>query len=63
MKKLLSRTLKTAVRLPFAIAWDVVTLGNLGGDTATGQIVEEHREAKEVDDFQDLLNEIREAKR
>lgn len=61
MRRLIMRTLATAVRLPVALAWDAATLGNFGGRTSTERILAEHRQQKANDDVLDLIEEVRRA--
>lgn len=51
MLDIIKRTARTAVRLPFAAAWDIISLGNMGEGASTSKVLREHMEAKEVDDF------------
>ena len=63
MLKLLRRTAETAAKLPFAIAWDFISLGNMGEGTSTGKALREHEEKKRIDDLAELVQKIREAGR
>ena len=49
--RIISRSAKTAVRLPFAMAWDVISLGNMGDGASTSRILREHQYRKQVDDM------------
>jgi len=39
MFRLLRRTAETAVKLPFAVAWDFISLGNMGDGSSTGKVL------------------------
>lgn len=62
MLDIIKRTARTAVRLPFAAAWDIISLGNMGEGASTTKVLREHKEAKEVDDFLRAVNAAREVK-
>jgi hypothetical protein len=49
MIALLKRSLVTAVKLPFAMTWDVLSLGNMGEGSSTGKVLREHKAQKEAD--------------
>ena len=51
MFRLLKRTITTAVKLPVAAAWDVISLGNMGDGASTEKVLREHRAQKRVDDL------------
>ena len=55
----ISRNLKTAIKLPFAIAWDCISLGNLGEGTSTMNVIDEHRKEKQTDEVFELLHKIK----
>jgi hypothetical protein len=40
MFRFLKRVTETAVKLPFAMTWDFVSLGNMGEGTSTGKVLE-----------------------
>ena len=61
MRRLIMRTLATAVRLPVALAWDAATLGNFGGRTSTEKLIAEHQQKKANDDVLDLIEDVRRA--
>lgn len=50
MINLIKRSLTAAVKLPFAMAWDVISLGNMGDGASTSKVLREHRIQKLVDD-------------
>lgn len=60
MFRLLKRTTETAVKLPFAMAWDFISLGNMGDGTSTGKVLREHEAKKQLDDLIDVLEKVRE---
>ncbi len=59
MLKFLTRTIETAVKLPIAAAWDVISLGNMGDGSSTEKVLREHRSKKRMDDFEDQLDQIK----
>lgn len=63
MLKLLSRTLETAVKLPVAVAWDVVSLGNMGDGSSTAKVIREHQVKKTLDDIEDAVDYVKRLKR
>lgn len=56
----IKRCTNTAVRLPFAMAWDVISLGNMGDGASTAKVLREHEAIKEVDDWLDAADKLRE---
>jgi hypothetical protein len=63
MFRLLKRTAETAVKLPFAMAWDFISLGNMGDGTSTGKVLREHEAKKHLDDLTEIIERIREIER
>lgn len=61
MIKLLKRSLSTAVKLPLAVTWDCISLGNMGEGSSTGKVLAEHKRRKQVDEVLELLGEIKKA--
>jgi len=59
MFRLLKRCAETAIKLPFAAAWDVISLGNMGEGSSIGKVVAEHKAKKQVDDFAEFIAEIK----
>lgn len=60
MLDLLKRTAETAVKLPFAVAWDFISLGNMGDGTSTGKVLAEHRQQKKIDELKEAVDFIKE---
>jgi len=60
MLRLLKRTAETAVKLPFAAAWDFISLGNMGEGTSTGKVLREHEAKKQLDDIAEIIDRVRE---
>lgn len=54
----IKRSVNTAARLPFAMAWDVLSLGNMGDGASTTKILREHEQRKQVDDCLELLEDL-----
>jgi len=59
----IKRSVNTAARLPFAMAWDVVSLGNMGDGASTTKILREHEQRKQVDDLLEVLEAVSEARK
>lgn len=57
--KTIARCAETAVKLPVAAAWDVVSLGNMGEGTSTGKVLREHENKKQMDDLEELAETIK----
>lgn len=53
--KMLERSIETAVKLPLAAAWDVVSLGNMGDGSSTSKVLREHQQKKRIDDLVDAV--------
>jgi hypothetical protein len=60
MFKLLKRTTETAVKLPFAMAWDLISLGNMGDGASTSKVLREHEAKKQLDDLTEIIERVRE---
>ena len=56
---LLTRTVETAVKLPVAAAWDVISLGNMGEGTSTGKVLREHEARKRLDEYKEISEAVR----
>lgn len=63
MFRLLKRTAETAIKLPFAMTWDVISLGNMGNGTSTSKILREHKAKKQLDDLTEIIERIHEITR
>ena len=62
MIKLLKRSAETAIKLPFSIAWDVISLGNMGDGSSTGKVLREHQTKKQVDEICEIAKRINQCK-
>ena len=60
MFNLLKRTTETAVKLPFAMAWDLISLGNMGDGSSTRKVLREHEAKKQLDDLTAIIERVRE---
>ncbi len=58
MFRLLRRTAETVVKLPFAVAWDFISLGNMGDGSSTGKVLREHAAKKQLDDLAEILERV-----
>jgi hypothetical protein len=56
----ISRSVNTAVKLPFAMAWDVISLGNMGDGASTTNVLREHQARKQLDDAVEVVRRLRE---
>lgn len=61
MTNLIKRSLTTALKLPFFVAWDCINLGNMGEGSSTSRVLAEHKKRKQVDEVLELLGEIKKA--
>lgn len=50
MLSLLKRSAETALKLPLAVTWDLISLGNMGEGSSTGKVIREHLRRKRDDD-------------
>ena len=57
------RSANTAVKLPFAMAWDVISLGNMGDGASTSKVLREHKGRKQVDDLIEVVELLHELTR
>ena len=62
MMRFLKRSAETAVKLPFAIAWDVISLGNMGDGSSTGRVIREHQVKKEIDEICEIVKRMNQCK-
>ncbi len=60
IKRLLRRTTYTAMRLPFAMVWDVLSLGNMGEGESTTKVLREHERQKNIDHLEEVIDRVRE---
>lgn len=60
--RLLQRSAITAVKLPFAMAWDLISLGNMGETASTAKVLREHQQRKHLHDLLELVDAIKEAR-
>lgn len=52
---LIKRFAETALKLPLAVAWDCISLGNMGEGASTSKVLRDHRRAKQIDEAVELL--------
>lgn len=62
MIRLLKRYSITALKLPFAIVWDIFTLCNFGTWSSTDKVLKNHAIEKQLDEFEKEY-EIKRARR
>lgn len=53
--KTICRSANTAAKLPFALAWDVISLGNMGEGASTAKVLREHQARKQLDDWAEIV--------
>jgi hypothetical protein len=41
--------LETALKLPFAAAWDVISLGNMGDGLSTEKVLDDYEENQQIE--------------
>ena len=58
MFKLFKRSLTTAAKLPFAVAWDCVSLGNMGEGSSTSAALQEHKAQKSLDNMGEIAKQL-----
>lgn len=58
MFNLFKRSLATAIKLPLAIAWDCVSLGNMGEGSSTSAVLQEHEDQKSLDDIKEIAEQL-----
>lgn len=61
MIRFLKRNLVTTLKLPAAMAWDFISLGNMGDGASTSKVLREHQNQKYRDDLFDQIEEIKKA--
>jgi hypothetical protein len=52
---LIKRSTTTALKLPFAVAWDCISLGNMGEGASTSKVIRDHQRQKQIDETLELL--------
>lgn len=57
--KTLGRCAETALKLPVAAAWDLISLGNMGEGASTAKVLRKHQEQAQVDELLDVLEQLR----
>jgi len=57
--KMISRCIATAVKLPFAMSWDVLSLGNMGDGSSTAKVLCEHEDRKRLDDLIEIAEKVK----
>ena len=55
----LTRSLETAVKLPIAATWDVLSLGNMGDGASTTKVLREHQAKKQLDDVVEIIETLK----
>lgn len=59
----LTRSLETAVKLPIAATWDVLSLGNMGDGASTTKVLREHQAKKQLDDVVEIIETLKRLER
>jgi hypothetical protein len=55
---LFKRTTETAVKLPFAVVWDIISLGNMGDGFTTAKILREYERQKALDEIIEIVKRL-----
>jgi len=58
MINLLKRCAVTAIKLPFSVAWDIASLGNMGEGASTSKVLAEHEAQKSLDSVGEIATEL-----
>ena len=58
MFRFLKRTAETTIKLPFAVVWDIASLGNMGEGSSTVKVIQEHKDKKQVDDVLEIIKQL-----
>lgn len=56
----IKRCANTAVKLPFAMTWDALSLGNMGEGSSTVKVLNEHEDRKRVDEIIEIVERLKE---
>ena len=48
--KLLERSIITGIKIPVAVTWDIISLGNMGDGSSTEKVIREHEKMKREDE-------------
>ena len=48
--KLIERSAITAIKLPIALSWDIISLGNMGDRSSIQKVIREHERMKREDE-------------
>ena len=48
--KLIERSAITAIKLPIALSWDIISLGNMGDRSSIQEVIREHERMKREDE-------------
>lgn len=56
----LKRCTETAIKLPVAATWDLISLGNMGDTASITKVLREHQQKKQIDDLLDIVDVIKE---
>jgi hypothetical protein len=59
MTNLIKRSLTTAVKPPFSIAWDCISLGNMGEGSSTSRVLAEHQVQKSLGNVKEITNQLK----
>lgn len=63
MIRFLKRNIETAIKLPFALTWDVLSLGNMGDGASTTKVLREHQAKAEFDELIEVIEELKKVQR
>ena len=63
MIDLLKRCAVTAIKLPVAAAWDIISLGNMGEGSSTSQVITEHQNQADYDECLKVMRDLKKLNR
>jgi hypothetical protein len=55
---LVKRSAVTALKLPFAVVWDCISLGNMGEGASTTKVLRDHKCQREIDEALELAKRL-----
>ncbi len=63
MKRFLKRNITSVIKLPFAMGWDIISLGNMGETSSTEKVIKAHKSRAQADEILDMFEELAKLKR
>jgi hypothetical protein len=59
MIDLLKRCAVTAIKLPAAVTWDIISLGNMGEGSSTSEVLQQHQAQADYDDCLKVMRDMK----